>query len=315
MPFTPVALPIQQILMTNFITDIATITNANTLLIQAKLEDLINDLEIDISGLSIGTDNPINYLRAQSVIVQDQSLLYQTGSPTPTIIASLTKNISNESIFQVDHLITNIDADFDIITVNDLTVDVSATLDGTSTFNAPITINSSLAQSKESVIADLTWDGTIGGAAEATLTLTSTSRQNIFVTVRASAAPTPNAVFDGTNIDSDISEFQLVLDFDSVSPPAPNTVFTIYIVDFIEAQASTSITNPVQLATIPIKILGGTNQSISAPIKTHDDTNSVGAPSSATFEQYGVNVTFNYILDLNNDDRLVVSSLIGASIF
>ncbi len=315
MPFAPVALPIQQILMTNFITDIATITNANTLLIQAKLEDLINDLEIDISGLSIGTDNPINYLKAKSVIIQDQSLLYQAGTPTPTVIASLTKNGSNESIFQVDRLITNIDADFDIITVNDLTVDIDATFDGTSTFNAPITIASSLAQSKESVIADLTWNGTIGGAAVATLTLTSTSRQNIFVTVRASAAPTPNAVFDGINIDSNISEFQLVLDFDSVSPPAPNTVFTIYIVDFIEAQASTSITSPVKLATIPIKVLGGTNQSTTNSIITHDNINNVGLSSSATFEQYGVNVTFNYILDILNDDRLVVSSLTGASIF
>jgi hypothetical protein len=46
MPFTPISLPIQQILMTNFVTDIATITNANTLLLQAKLEDLINDLRM-----------------------------------------------------------------------------------------------------------------------------------------------------------------------------------------------------------------------------------------------------------------------------
>ena len=314
MPFTPVALPIQQILMTNFITDIATITNANTLLIQAKLEDLINDLEIDIAGLSIGADNPINYLRAQSVIIQDQSLLYQTGSPTPTIIASLTKNISNESIFQADHLIANIDAAFDATTINNLVVNTTSVLNGSTTLNAPVTINSSLIQSKENVTSNLTWDGTISGAATATLNLTSTSRQNIFVTLKASAS-VPNSVYDGTNIDPNISEFQLIIDFDSVSPPAANTVFTIYLVDVIESNASSSITSPVKLATIPIKLIGGTNQSTSTSIVTHDNVNSVGLPTSATFEKYGTNVTFNYILDNINDDRIIVSGLIGASIF
>jgi hypothetical protein len=315
MSFTPISLPIQQILMTNFVTDIATITNANTLLLQAKLEDLINDLEIDIAGLSIGTDNPINYLKAQSVIIQDQSLIYQTGSPSPTIIASLTKNISNESIFQADHIIANIDLSIDGGSVNNLTVNTSSTFDGISTFNAPIAIKSSVIESKESITADLTWDGTLGGPATALVTLTNTSRQNIFITLKASAAPTANAVYDGTNVDSNISEFRLILDFDATSPIEQNTKFTIYIVDVIEASALGSITSAVQLAGIPVKVIGGTNNYTSSAIITHDNANNVGLTNTASFNQYGTNITFDYILDSNGNDRLVVAGLVGASIF
>ena len=47
----------------------------------------------------------------------------------------------------------------------------------------------------------------------------------------------------------------------------------------------------------------------------HDNVNNVGIPSTVTFNQYGTNVTFDYILDSSNDDRLVVSSTVGASIF
>jgi hypothetical protein len=315
MAFTPISLPIQQILMTNFVTDIATITNANTLLLQAKLEDLINNLEIDTSTLSIGTTTPITYIKTQSVIIEDQSLVYQTGSPTPVIIASLTKNGSNESIFQVDRLITNIDASFSAVTLNTLLLNTSAIFNGSPVFNTPITINSSVIESKESIVSSLTWSGTLASPATTTVTLTSTSKQNIFITLQATAAPTANAVYNGASIAAGINEFQIIFDFDLTSPPLPNTKFTIYIVDVIEASASSSITSPVQLATIPIKYIAGTNLNTTNSIILHNNVNNVGIPSTVTFNQYGTNVTFDYILDSNNDDRLVVSSTVGASIF
>jgi hypothetical protein len=46
--------------LTNFVTDIASISNANDLLLQDKLEDLINLFEMDLNTLAIGTDNPIS---------------------------------------------------------------------------------------------------------------------------------------------------------------------------------------------------------------------------------------------------------------
>ncbi len=313
MPFTPISLPIQQILMTDFVTDIATITNSNALLLQAKLEDLINDLEIDISNKSIGTDSAINYIKAQSVIIEDTSLIFQTGSPSPTIIASLTKNISNESIFQVDRLITNIDASFDIISVNDLTINTLSTFDGDSVFNASVTINSSFIESKESINQTLTWDGTPGQPATTTVVLSNTSKQNIFITLKATDSGA-NPVYSGGSIDSDISEFKINFNFDLTNPPAPNTKFTVYIVDFLANTSLISLTTAVATAAIPIKLVGLTNLSTSNSIITHDGSSNVGLNSSSDFTQY-LNVTFNYILDANNDDRIVVTSLVGAELF
>ena len=317
MPFTPISLPIQQILMTNFVTDIATITNANTLLLQAKLEDLINDLEIDIANTSIGTDNPINYLKAQTVILQDTGLIYQTGSPTPTIIATLAKNISNESILTVDHIVTNLTAGFDTVTLNDLTANTSATFAGTVDFGAPITINSSVIESKENVQADLLWSGVSGTPAEATITLSNTSRQNIFLTLKASTAPDPTPVYDGsTAIDSNINEFNIIIDFDATNPPAQNTKFTIYLVDVINSVSLTSIITPyVQTWASPVKFIAGTNLNTTNSIILHDNVNSVGISNSNTYNQYGASVTFNYIIDANNDDRLLATSLVGTSVF
>jgi hypothetical protein len=317
MPFTPISLPIQQILMTNFVTDIATITNANTLLLQAKLEDLINDLEIDIATTSIGTTNAINYLKAQTVILQDNGLIYQAGSPTPTIIATLAKNISNESILTVDHIVTNMTAGFDAVTVNDITSNTTATFDGTAEFNAPVTINSSVIESKENVQADLLWNGVSGTPAEATITLSSTSRQNIFLTLKASTAPDPTPVYDGsTAINSNIPEFNIIIDFDLTNPPAQNTKFTIYIVDVINSVSLTSIVTPfVQTWASPIKFIAGTNLNTTNTILLHDTVNSVGVVDSSTYSPYGASTTFNYIIDSNSDDRLLATSLVGTSIF
>ena len=317
MPFTPISLPIQQMLLTNFVTDIATITNANTLLLQAQLEDLINDLEIDVSNKTIGTDAPINYLKADTVILQDTGLIYQTGLPTPTIIATLAKNISNESILTVDRLVTNISAGFDIVTLNDLTVNTSADFNGTANFDAPITINSSVIESKESIQQDLLWTGTPATPAEATITLSNTSRQNIFLTLKASTAPDPTPVYDGVSaIDGNITEFNIIIDFDITNPPAQNTKFTIYLVDIIDSVAlSTIITPAVQAAAIPVKFLAGTNLSTTNSIILHDNVNSIGVPDTTFINQYGTSVTFNYIIDANNDDRLLATSLVGASVF
>jgi len=317
MPFTPISLPIQQILMTNFVTDIATITNANTLLLQAKLEDLINDLEIDIAGTSIGTTTPINYLKAQNVILQDSGLIYQAGSPSPTVIATLAKNISNESILTVDHIVTNMTAGFDTITTSDFTVNTTATFDGTAEFNAPVTINSSVIESKELVQADLLWTGTIGTPAEATITLSNTSRQNIFLTLKASTAPDPTPVYDGsTAIDSNITSFNINIDFDATNPPAENTKFTIYLVDVIDSVALSTIVAPyVQTWASPIEFIAGTNLNTTNAILLHDDINSVGIADTTTYNPYGASVTFNYIIDSNNDDRLLATSLVGTSVF
>lgn len=315
MAFTPIALPIQELLLTNFVTDIASITNSNTLLLQAQVEDLINNLEIDTAGLSIGTSNPINFVRSNSIILQDQGLTFQVGLPTPVIKASLVKDGSNNSVFTVDKIISNMDAQFDIIDINTLTLNTSATFGGSSTFNANLTVNNSFCESKETVTCDLEANG-LGTQADATLTLSSTSRQNIFVTLNASAAG-PTTVYDSgtSSIVGTITNFTLTIDFDVTSPPAENTVFTIHIVDVIESSLSGSITSAVNTANIPIYVAGGVNNYTSNPVILHDNTSNVGLPTSTTFKKYGTNISFVYIKDSSTDDRIIVKSLIGAEIF
>jgi hypothetical protein len=314
MAFIPVSLPIQELLLTNFVTDIASITNSNTLLLQDTLEDLVNNLEIDIQNRSIGTTTPISYIKTNDLIIEDSGLIYQSGSPTPTPIATLSKNGNNESIFTVDIIVANLSSNFNSITLNDLVVNSSSTFDGPSTHNAPLTLNSSVVESAESIQADLTWGGVSSTPATATLTLSNTSRQNIFITLKASTLPEPTPVYDGTSIDTNISEFNILIDFDSTNPPVPNTKFTIYLVDVINSVFA-SIKTPVQLATIPIKIIAGQNLSTSTPIILHDNVNSVGLANSNTFNDYRTNIEFNYIIDANNNDRLLATNLVGATLF
>lgn len=317
MAFLPVSLPIQEILLTNFVTDIATISNSNDLLLQAKLEDLINNLEIDITNLSIGTDNAINYIKTQSVIIQDQGFIYQTGNPNQ-IIAKLEKNISNQSIFTVDILNVNSIAGLSQVTLNDLTVNTSLTIDGATTFNNPVTVNSSFIESKEVVTVDLESNSP---EAKATITLSNTSRQNIFVRLKATTAPTLNPVYTGTVISPGLTNIALYIDFDATNPPAQNTVFTIHILDIVEATTQTSIISAVNTATLPLRIKPGVNQSTSTNIVLHNNSNSVGVnPASTvtpnkTVAQYGNNATFEYIIDQTLLDRLIIKSMVAMELF
>ena len=124
MAFSPVDLPIQEMLQSNFIVDLAQIHNSNVLLLKDKLEDVINTFEIDINTISIGTDNPINNIKTQNVIFQDGGWILQTGIPNQ-IIAQLSKNGSDQSVLGVD--ILNIDSTIsaDSITTNSLTLNDS----------------------------------------------------------------------------------------------------------------------------------------------------------------------------------------------
>jgi hypothetical protein len=196
MAFTPVSLPIQEILLSDFVTDIASISNTNDLLLKDKLEDLINIFEMDLNTISIGTDNPINYVKAGTVIAQGTGFVFQTNAPVQ-VISKIEKNVSNESVFTIDRINANLSIDSDEFTANDLTVNTTLVSDGAATFNSSITSNGQFIESKETVILDLT--KTSATEASARLTLTSSSRKNIFVTLKATTAPTLNPVYDGTS--------------------------------------------------------------------------------------------------------------------
>lgn len=318
MAFSPISLAINEILLTNYITDIATISNANSLILKDKIEDIVNTFEIDPITISIGTDNAINYLKTKSLVLQDTGIIFQKTGPTTTI-ASLVKNSSGESVFNIDNLNVNIATVMDSVDVNSITVNDTATIDAAVTVNGIANFNNAVIESREAVTLDLVKASSTEAAA--TLTLSSTSKQNILVKLKATTAPTLNPVYDGSAISTGITELTLNIDFDATNPPAENTRFTITIVDVVNEAQTFSIISAITTAQLPLLLIGGTNQSNSGTITVYTGSDNVGVnPASTIFGnnqivEYGNTANLFYIKDANSDDRLLVQGLVGMEIF
>lgn len=332
MAFSPISLPIQEILLTNFVVDIATISNANDLILQDKIEDLINNFEIDLNTLSIGTDNPINYVRARSFIVDDTGIIFQTGAPSQ-IIAKLEKNSNSESVLTVDQLNVNLQSNLDEVSINSLTINDEIISNGPAEFFNSIEFKAASVESKETVISDLIKSG---ADAVSRITLTSASRKNIFVKLRAVTAPNLDFVYDGVSaLDPIIDLISLYIDFDENNPPAQNSVFNIYLVDIVDEFTSTSIYPAIISGLIPFVIRGGQNLNATpvAPVILHNglgastydvgiNPNSAGPTLGASQilksnipSQYGHSISLIYILDDLTNDRLVINGMTGLEFF
>ena len=306
MPFSPVSIPTQEVLETDFVVDLRVIGNANTLLLKDAIEDLINNLEIDVNTLSIGTDNPISYLRADTIIMEDTGFVFQTGTPTQ-IISSLTKNGSNQSILNVDILTVDNSFQADTISSNSVIITNSLTSNGTITLNAPLDIQSSVSESRESITAVLTDNA---NTAEATITLSSTSRQNIFLTLDADSS-----VYTGGGLVGTITDIKVIIDFDATNPPAQDTQFTICLVNIKEQGQlpTTSIITDINTALLPFAIEAGTNQSTTSAIILHDGTSALEI-TAGSLAEYSSLATMLYIIDFNLVDRLMVKSLVNMTL-
>lgn len=330
MAFSPVSLPLQEILLTDFVPDIGSKSNANDLLLQDLLEDLINNFEIDLNTLAIGTDNPINYLRSTSIVLEEGGFIFQTGTPS-SIIARLSKNGNNESVLNVDNLTVDLLLDVTSLDANSLVINDDLTVNGPAVFNDLVSITAGSVQSKETVIAELIKPTPTATEATANITLTAGSNQNIFVTLRATTSPTTDFVYDGSGSFGAITEFQLVLDFDANVPPEQNQEFTIYIVDVVDS-GNNSIMADVVSNTMPIKIKPGDNLNASpvVPVILHNGLgtgldiginppsttlNASGVLQSNIPSVYGANISLLYILDQDTNDRLIIKSTVGMEFF
>ena len=323
MAFSPLDLPIQEMLQTDFITDLSTIHNSNVLLLKDQTESLINNLEIDVNNRTIGTDNAIESIKTDNVIIQDDGFLFQK-SPGNVMIAKLFKNGPGDSVLNVGHIEMNLlptsSIAVPIINVDDINIANDITVTGGSTINGALTLGGSLVSSKETV--SVLFENT-GTSAEGTLTLTDTSSNNIYVTVNAETALGGTQVYNGAVLTAGIVDFKLIVDFDVTNPPAQNTTFTIHIVDVIENNFSSTIITVLNAGTIPLLIEAGTNQSTATNIKLHSDIlgvklgiNFLGThPLSSSLAVYNSNATFNYIIDQNLDDRLMITSLTGLELY
>lgn len=322
MAFTPIDLPIQEILQSDFITDIAQIHNSNVLILKDKIEDIVNILEIDTNSISIGTDNPINNVRTQNIVIQDGGFVFQTGVPNQ-IIARLLKLGNGQSSFNVDNLSVDFIAQINDLQVNDLTVSDSLTSSGSLTASSTFSFNESIVESTEKIVCDFEFDGV--NQALGKIVLTNTSRRNIYVTAKCETALGPTQVWDGSALNAGISSFNLYIDFDLNNPPVANTTFTIYLVDVVENSANVSISNQINIATLPFVVKAGLNLSTgSSQIILHNDLDALGFslginPASANplnnqITNLGSNVTLNYLID-NSIDKLIVRSLVGMEVF
>lgn len=305
MAFTPIDIPIQEILETDFIVDMRVIDNSNFLLLKDKLEDLINNLEIDTNTLSIGTDVPISYIKTDSVIMEDTGFIMQTGTPTQ-VIASLTKNGSDQSVLNVDILSVDTTVQADSMSLNTLTVNNTTQL-GPTIFDSSTTNLSSVIESKEDITAILT---NVANVATTTITLTSTTNQNIFLTLDADAT-----VYTGGALVAGLTDINVILDFDATNPPSQNTEFTINIVNIKEEGQlpTTTIITDVNTYPLGLTISAGTNQNTASPIILHSGSVALSIPS-ATLAEYNSLASMLYIVDFNSSDRLMVKSMVNMTL-
>jgi hypothetical protein len=207
------------------------------------------------------------------------------------------------------------------VTTNTLTVNNALTALSTVDITEALTLNSAMIESKETVLVTATFDGAT--QANATITLTDQSKNNIYVTISAETAIGSTQVWTGTAFAAGLTDINLIIDFDATNPPAPNTTFNICIADLIENSGNASITSDANTATIPVNIIAGTNQSTTNTIKMHSDFVSQGLTLgidyaitninnlSNNLQPYQSNVEFNYIIDGLSNDRLIITSLVG----
>lgn len=103
MAFTETTLTTSSLLETTFISDMRLIVNANTTIVKSKIEDIINDLQIDLVNKYIGVDIPIQQLYTNDAVISNQLLFKSGTSGTSGTIASLTQT-AGTSAFLADNI-------------------------------------------------------------------------------------------------------------------------------------------------------------------------------------------------------------------
>jgi len=306
MPFTPVDLAITEVLETDFITDFRIISNANFSILKAAFEDLVNNLEIDANGITIGTSTPINSITTDVLVMQSTGFQFNKTGPVSTI-ASLTKNGSNKSVLMVDILSINETSSFGgLLTADSLSITNASTFNDTATFNGVLEAKSGVISSHENVPLTASL---VGANGEATLTLTSTSREDMYVTLTLDATlitgTTPTAGWSGQYL-------KLLVDFDATNPPVEGQSFNIHIVDLLNV-APTSVISALNVNSKTLQITANINQStatgifinggIAGSITIEND------PGTVDLAKYGHCASLIYHIDATTQDRLIVKSL------
>jgi hypothetical protein len=103
MAFTNTTLSITPLLETTFISDMRIIVNSNVTVLKSKIEDVINELQIDLVNKYIGTDTPLGLVRTNNLVVANQLLFKDGPSVGATTIAELRQS-AGTSTFSAHHI-------------------------------------------------------------------------------------------------------------------------------------------------------------------------------------------------------------------
>ena len=231
MAFVALSLSTQEILETTYVSDMRIISNSNTGLLKSKLEDLINNLKIDLSDKKIGVDpdttlTPLTELKTRVLTIQNGQLYFKNANGTADLIKFETETVNSATVGKITTgtLVVN-----SSVTAAGLTVSGASTFTGAVTTNGQanlagsVNITGSFSNSREEVTKTLT---AVSGAnrAKAEVTLTSTSKSLIILTLDASSFYTGSA-FQSTITDG----IDIVLINDTNSPVRSGQEFTIMV--------------------------------------------------------------------------------------
>ena len=290
MAFTETTLTTSSLLETTFISDMRLIVNANTTIVKSKVEDIINDLQIDLVNRYIGVDIPIQQLYTNDAVISNQLLLKSGTSGTSGTIASLTQS-AGTSAFLSDNInftktLTSLAAGSKVLTpsvVIGTTVGNAAVSFPTSggsgivdrglyvgDATTPISANfyGEVNIKKQSIVQSYNTDfDTVGTGASsalyANLTLSKTDPQFIYVNLKTPAAFTLSAT----------NPIYLLLHEDfttTTSRPVAGQTFTIILNNLLNnsnVEISTSTWPQAQIASgtaAAINIISGFTQTASA---------------------------------------------------
>jgi hypothetical protein len=303
-------------LQTDFITDLSVIHNSNVLLLKDQFELLINNLEIDVNGFTIGTDNAIQSIRTKNLLLKDTGMLFQKGTANTTI-AGLTQDTSFNSLFNIDHIKMNriATSSIEVNTINVETINTtSISTTGSTTITGPIVQEGPIVESTETILVPFTYDTVSSATGE--LVLSSTSRNNIYVKIDCATSGI-DKVYNGSAIETTIADFKLIIKFDTTSPPLENSTFTIIFADVI-ASGSSIIAKTISPTFLPLII--ETESSISLPsgilptLKLGTNSASSDKLAQSNFI-YNSGATFNYMIDSSSNKRLVIKSMVGLDVY
>lgn len=315
MAFAPIDLPIQQMLQTDFITDLSVIHNSNVLLLKDQFELLINNLEIDVNGFTIGTDNAIQSIRTKNLLLKDTGMLFQKGTSNTTI-SGLNQDGSGDSLFTIDHIKMNriATSSIEVNTINVETINTtSISTTGSTIINGAIVQAGPIVESTETVPVLFEWDTVTSATGD--LVLSSTSRNNIYVKIDCQTSGS-NKVYNGSTIESAIADFKLIIKFDATSPPLENSTFTIIFADVIATGSSIIAKTITPFLPLIIETESGIElpSGIIPGLKLGTNSASLDKLAQSNFI-YNSGATFNYMIDSNSTKRLVIKSMIGLDVY